>query len=515
MMKLIESHLHNLIVRQDDKNTILAWIYSIFSTTIILITTALVTWIFIHSASFSAERLGILFIIPVLFSTIFYGLWFGLITTCISVVAYNFVLSPLTWHFSLFNAENAAKMAIFSLVVIITNALVSKLKKLVKEVIQRERILSGVYALSHEMLGITNIDDMCCAAQTKLSSLLETKVEIILKEHIDLENEALRFCLEKNTPTGYGTPYFTNNKNLYFPLRTNQDVIGVVCIASHNHQSLFSEHLASKNIATLVAQTAGVIEKAKLAQINENKLLEIQREKFLFALLSSVSHDFKTPLVTVIGVLSSLKDNPQIINDLAYREIISGGLEEAQRLDRFVSNLMHISQLESGIDSIPKEPVSLRDILANVIKSLNSIITRQHFSILTSSNFPLLKVNSVLMELVIMNLIENAIKYGPKDGNIQIIATCHATSITIDVDDDGDGIPENERDAVFLKFYRSKYGDSKIAGTGLGLYICKAIIDAHHGTIHAINSHDGKGACMRITLPIEIAVPIDMDHEIE
>jgi two-component system sensor histidine kinase KdpD len=176
---------------------------------------------------------------------------------------------------------------------------------------------------------------------------------------------------------------------------------------------------------------------------------------------------------------------------------------------------MHISRLESGIDSIPKEPVSLRDILANVMKSLNSTIIRQHFSISTSSDFPLLKVNPVLMELVIMNLIENAIKYGPNDGDIKIIATCQTNAIIIDIDDDGEGIPEPEREAVFLKFYRSKYGDSKIAGTGLGLYICKAIIEAHKGTINAISSHDGKGACMRITLPIEAAIPVSMDHEIE
>lgn len=512
-MKIIEPYLHNLIIKQS--NTRLSCLYSILTTMFVLITTAFITWLFIYNTSFSAERLGILFIIPVLFSTIFYGLGFGLITTGISVFAYNFVLSPITWYFDLFSIENATKVAVFSLVVIITNALVSRLKKLAKEAIQRERILSGVYALSHEILGITHMSDLCFAAQAKLSSLLETKVEIILKEQIDLKNSPLKFCLEKNIPTGYNTPYFSENENLYFPLRTNQDVIGVMCVTRHHNHSLFSEHLTSENIATLAAQTASAIEKSKLAQIHEKKLLEMQREKFLFALLSSVSHDFKTPLVTVIGVLSSLKDNPNLINDFAYREMISASLEEAKRLDRFVSNLMHISRLESGIDSIPKEPVSLRDILANVMKSLNSTIIRQHFSISTSSDFPLLRVNSVLMELVIMNLIENAIKYGPSDGNIKIIATCHPNAIIIDIDDDGEGIPETEREAVFLKFYRSKYGDSKIAGTGLGLYICKAIVEAHKGTINAINSYDGKGACMRITLPIEAAIPINMDHEIE
>ena len=477
--------------------------------------TAFVSWALVYVGFPSPETLGLLFVIPVLFSAVFYGLVSALIAAFISVFAYNFVLLPPIWHFGLLEVENFTKMAVLSLVAVITSALVSRIKKLARDALNRERILSGVYALTQDMLGISNATDIIKAAEIKLSSLLEVKVSITLKESIDSGNASMQFCLNNNTPSGHGTKHFLNDSDLYLPLSGSKDIIGIMRVADSAQKPMFSENFSSKILATLAAQTASAIEKAILAESHEKKLLDIQREKFLSALLSSVSHDFKTPLVTVIGVFSSLKDTPEIIDNQPYREMVAGGLEEAQKLDRFISNLMHISRLESGIEAIPKEPVLLRDILASAMKSLRSIIGKHNFSISTSPDFPLLKVNPALMELVLMNLIENGIKYGPAGGDIKIIALYDGVTASIDIDDDGDGIPESEREAVFQKFYRSKNGDSKVAGTGLGLYICRGIVEAHGGTVTAINPHDGKGACMRVTLPSHTLIPIDIEQEIE
>ncbi|MGE0755023.1 MAG: sensor histidine kinase, partial [Alphaproteobacteria bacterium] len=132
----------------------------------------------------------------------------------------------------------------------------------------------------------------------------------------------------------------------------------------------------------------------------EIKFREAERERFLSALLSSVSHDFKTPLVTVIGALSSLKDMEYIKNHFESREVVAGALEEAQKLNRFINNLMEISRLESGLEDIRKEIVSLRDMLASALKSLHPLIGKQRFSIQTMPGLPLLFVNAALMELV-------------------------------------------------------------------------------------------------------------------
>lgn len=247
----------------------------------------------------------------------------------------------------------------------------------------------------------------------------------------------------------------------------------------------------------------------------ERKFHEAERERFLSALLSSVSHDFKTPLVTVIGALSSLKDMEHIQQHFESREVVAGALEEAQKLNRFINNVMEISRLESGLEDIRKEIVSLRDLLASALKLLHPLIANQRFSIQTAPGFPLLIVNPALMELVFLNLLENAVKYGPLDGEVKVIASFDVNGATIDIDDDGEGIPESEREAIFVKFYRSKHGDHKIAGTGLGLYICRGIVEAHDGSITAIDPHDGQGACVRISLPQSALISIDIEQETE
>ena len=219
--------------------------------------------------------------------------------------------------------------------------------------------------------------------------------------------------------------------------------------------------------------------------------------------------------MTVVGALSGLKDAPIVRDDPHWGQVVAAGLSEALKLDRFIGNLVEISRLESGLESIKREPVSLRDILGSSFKTLHPLIVRQRFAIEDEAGFPLLNVNQPLMELVFLNLLENAIKYGPADGTIKIIAKRDPEGVTIDIDDDGSGIPPEEREAVFAKFYRSGHGDRKAAGTGLGLYICRSIVTVHGGTIAAVDPADGVGACVRITLPNSGILPVMIEREPE
>ncbi len=503
----IEEQLNNFI---ENAYTERQWKASALPITGVVIITSFIAWLLVFYGFPSPESLGGLFVIPVLFSAIFYGLWASLISALISVLAYNFVLLSPVWHINLFEAENFTKMAVLSIVAIIASALAARIRKLAWEAIQREHVLSGVYALSQDMLGISNVSDMRLAAETKLSSLIATKVYILLKEEKERHSDASRFCMEHNLPVGNGTKYFSNEKALYIPLSSYNGTIGIMVVSDPANKKF-----SSKILATLAAQTASALEKARLSEIHEKNLRDAEREKFLSALLSSVSHDFKTPLVTVIGAFSSLKEMTTIKDNFSCNEMVSAGLEEAQKLNRFINNLVEISRLESGLEEIHKQPVLLRDVLASALKSLHPLIIKQRFSIVADNKFPLLNVNSALIELVFLNLLENALKYGPPDGEVKIIAQNNGDNATIDIDDDGEGIPQSEREAIFVKFYRSKYGDQKIAGTGLGLYICRGIVEAHGGSITAIDPHDGQGACVRVTLPASVLIPIDIEEEIE
>lgn len=506
----IESQLDGIITQGDTAGATQKLAISLATTIASVLITSTLAWLLVYAGFPSPETLSVLFVIPVLAAAVLYGLRASLVAVFFSVLAYNFVLLPPVWHIGLWEAENIAKTAVLTIVALVASGLSMRVRKLAHEAMQRERILSGVYALSQDMLGIAKIPDMRHAAETKLSSLLGSAVSIVLKQEKEQLDPEGKFCLENNTPTGAGTKHFQESKNLYLPLSTKDSVVGVLRLATDR-----TERFSSKILATLAAQAASALEKARLAEADAKKQQHAEREKFLSALLSSVSHDFKTPLVTVIGALSSLKDMPQIQAYFDSREMVAGGLEEAQKLNRFINNLVEISRLESGLETIRREPVVLRDILASSLKSLHPLISKQRFAIQMQNDFPLLKVNPALMELVFLNLLENAIKYGPADGEVKVIASFDASGAMIDIDDDGEGIPESEREAIFVKFYRSKHGDRKIAGTGLGLYICRGIVEAHGGSIAAINPHDGNGACVRITLPHSALIPIDIEQEIE
>jgi len=506
----IESQPGDIITKSDTFSATQKLALSLATTIASVLITSLLAWLLVYAGFPSPETLSVLFVIPVLAASVLYGLGASLIAVIFSVLAYNLVLLSPVWHIGLWEAENFAKATVLAIVALVASALSMRVRKLALEALQRERILSGVYALSQDMLGIANIPDMRHAAETKLSSLLDSEVTITLISEKEKLGQAPRFCIDNNTPAGAGTKHFRESQNLYLPLAAKDSVVGVLCLASST-----VERFSSKVLATLTAQAASALEKARLAEADAKKQRDAEREKFLSALLSSVSHDFKTPLVTVIGALSSLKDMKQVQDSFDSREMVAGGLEEAHKLNRFINNLVEISRLESGLEEIRKEPVGLRDILASALKSLHPMIGKQQFSIQTDKNFPILHVNSALMELVFLNLLENAVKYGPADGEVKVIASFSVNGATIDIDDDGDGIPESEREAIFVKFYRSKHGDRKIAGTGLGLYICRGIVEAHGGSITAIDPHDGKGACVRIHLPSSAMIPIDIEKEKE
>lgn len=506
----VESQLGGSITQGDTASATRKLALRLVTTIASVLITSLLAWLLVYAGFPSPETLSLLFVIPVLAAAVLYGLRASLVAVVLSVLAYNFVLLAPVWHIGLWEAENFAKAGVLAIVALVASALSMRVRKLAREAIQREHILSGVYALSQDMLGIANIPDMRHAAENKLSSLLGCEVSIILRSEKETLDQAGVFCLENNTPVGEGTKHFRDSKNLYLPLATRDSVVGVLRLASS-----VVERFSSKVLATLTAQAASALEKARLAEADAKKQRDAEREKFLSALLSSVSHDFKTPLVTVIGAFSSLKDMKQVQDNFDCREMVAGGLEEAQKLNRFINNLVEISRLESGLEAIRKEPVVLRDALASALKSLHPLIGRQRFSIRTDANFPLLHVNPALMELVFLNLLENAIKYGPVDGEVKVIASVDESGATIDIDDDGEGIPASEREAIFVKFYRSKHGDRKIAGTGLGLYICRGIVEAHGGNITAIDPHDGQGACVRIHLPPSALIAIDIEQEAE
>ncbi|CAG0934208.1 partial two-component system, OmpR family, sensor histidine kinase KdpD, partial [Rhodocyclaceae bacterium] len=224
------------------------------------------------------------------------------------------------------------------------------------------------------------------------------------------------------------------------------------------------------------------------------------RESFERALLNSVSHDLRSPLASITGILSSLRDDGGTLSDRSRRELLDTALEEAERLNRFVGNLLDMTRLEAGAVRPHGEPCDVQDLIGCALNASDRRLEGRRVDVSLPEGLPLVPLDMVLMTQVLVNLLDNAVKYSPPGSPITITAGVAARELTIEVADRGPGVPEEELRRIFGKFYRIPVPEGA-RGTGLGLSICKGIVEAHGGTIAAANRAGG-GLSVMVTLPL-------------
>lgn len=236
-------------------------------------------------------------------------------------------------------------------------------------------------------------------------------------------------------------------------------------------------------------------------EINEARVLK-ETETLRAALLSSISHDLGTPLASIIGSASSLLTNTTEFSEADRRDLLETIVEEAQRLHRFVTNLLQITRVEAGVLSPKLEVLDAEDLIETLLERAGKRTAQTPIDMVVQGLPPLVRVDVVLMETVLGNLLGNAVKYGRPGGTVRItLGTDDAGNAVIAIADDGDGIPPEDLERIFDKFYRVKSGDRVVAGTGLGLAICRGIMDSLNGTIHAVSAGRDKGTTFVLTLP--------------
>jgi two-component system sensor histidine kinase KdpD len=250
-------------------------------------------------------------------------------------------------------------------------------------------------------------------------------------------------------------------------------------------------------------QAALAIERAHLAQKAEQAQLLQATERLERSLLNSISHDLRTPLSSIMGALSSLRYEGNSPEAESKRELMDLAWEEAGRMNRFISNLLDITRLEAGVLKIKREPYDVQDLLGSCLASLEPRLKERKVKINLPPNLPLISMDSVLMAQVLINLLDNAVKYSPPEGTIEFSARTRENWLEVEVADQGPGIPEEYLMQVFNKFFRLSRHE-KFSGTGLGLAISKGIIEAHGGKIWAEN-RPGGGSKIIFTLPLTIS----------
>jgi two-component system sensor histidine kinase KdpD len=219
-------------------------------------------------------------------------------------------------------------------------------------------------------------------------------------------------------------------------------------------------------------------------------------------LLTSISHDLKTPLAAILGSASTLRDLAANLSDAQKIDLLATVIDESERLNRFIANLLDMTKLESGAIVPNTSRQDLREIVGTALRRALKILTQHHVELDLAADLPMIELDAVLFEQVLFNLLDNAAKYAPPETTIRIRSWREGHVVGLQIIDEGTGIPAQDLERIFDKFYRAQKADRVRAGTGLGLAISRGFVEAMHGTIVAANRTDRSGAVFTIKLPI-------------
>ncbi len=310
------------------------------------------------------------------------------------------------------------------------------------------------------------------------------------------EEQAAKWAYEHGQATGLGTATLPGAQGYYVPLRGGVQVLGVLGLIPNQAASNAD---ARGMIQTFANLAASALERSAISELAEKTKLEAEGEKLRNALLSAVSHDFRTPLASIKGVISSLLMEDGRLSAEDVKDLLLSAHGEAARLERIVSNLLEVTLLESGKLKLKKDFYFLPELVGNALKQAEPVLHQRVVTCHMQPELPALQVDGLLIEQVLVNLLENAAKYTPEYSPITLHCSAYGDKAVMVIADEGPGIAAGEETRIFEPFHTSAQSQRK--GSGLGLAICRGILLAHEGSIHAENRVEG-GAAFTITLPV-------------
>ncbi len=360
------------------------------------------------------------------------------------------------------------------------------------------------------------LDDLLWATAHQIALMLKVRVVLLLPEGETVtvragfppedtldesDIAAAKWAWANNRAAGRGADTLPGAKRLFLPMQTGRGAVGVVGIDRDEPGVLLTAD-QHRLLDALADQAALAIERVNLADDVDRARLAAESDRLQAALLTSISHDLRTPLASILGSASSLNAAGAVFDEATRASLIGTIQEEAERLNRFIGNLLDMTRLESG-QLLPRTVLSdVPDVVGAALQRADKILAGHRVAVELQPNLPLIDVDVVLFEQVLFNLLDNAAKYAPAGTQVRIRSWREAGTVKFSVDDEGEGIPPADMERIFDKFFRVRGSDRRRAGTGLGLAICRGFIEAMGGTIVAGNRPDRVGAVFTITLPV-------------
>jgi two-component system sensor histidine kinase KdpD len=467
------------------------------------------------------HNFAVIYLTAVILVAIRQGRWPALFAAVMTAPIYHFFFVEPKYQLSkIYNIDPISLLVFLTATVIISN-LAERVRAQIRATRLSERRSNNLYDFNRKIAGAANLDDVLWAVVHHVASTLGGKSMVMMTPRgkpsadrleivaayppemtlDDMSDAAADWAWRQGKPAGRGSHTLPGAEWMFIPLKTARGTLGVVGVQIEDHSRLPSSE-ESRLLETLADQAAIAIERTHLVSEFEETRLFMETERLRSALLSSLSHDLRTPLVSILGSATTLIDLEADLEIEARRDLLETIREEAERLNRFVQNLLDMTRLGTGALRPKQEWIEIGDVIGAAVRRLRRQLGTRTVDIAIDPGLPLVSLDFMLIEQVLVNLIDNACKYSLPTSRLELRAARAGGSVAISVCDEGLGIPAFERALVFDMFYRVKATDSQTAGTGLGLAICRGIVEAHGGTISIADGIGGQGTCVTFTLPI-------------
>ena len=454
-----------------------------------------------------------LYLASVVISAVFLGRGPSLLAAFAGVLAFDFFLVPPYMTLAVSDSQYLITFAVLLVVSLVVSSLTTQVREQAEAAIRRESQTSALYNLGRYLTSATDLNNVADIIISHIGQAFGREVAIFLpeNEHIHLfasspnyqpdENEiaVATWAFEHDQPAGRGTDTLPAASIRCLPLKTSNGLVGVLGVRPKESGSFLTPE-QRQTLAAFSNQAALAIERASLAEQAQQAELLQATEKLQTALLNSISHDLRTPLVAITGALSALDEDNGTLDDSSRRALIENARAESERLNRLVGNLLNMTRIESGAIKLHIDSEDVQDLIGTALEQLGSRLANRKIQVDIPADFPLVPIDFALMTQVLVNVLDNAVKYSPADSTIEVSAELLDKTIRLKIADRGVGIPSEDLMRVFDKFFRVQRPES-VSGTGLGLSISKGIVEAHQGFIYASTREDG-GTIITIELPL-------------
>ncbi|HWK96881.1 MAG TPA: sensor histidine kinase KdpD [Pseudolabrys sp.] len=465
-------------------------------------------------------NLSMVFMLAVLFAAINFGILPAIFASLLSFAAYNFFFIPPLYTFTIAEPYELLALVIFLVVAVVSSAMAGRVREQARIAATRMRAMRRLYEFTRRMSGLATQDALAEGAASEIHAGLLRAVVVLLAQEDDLvltaawppEDEldaaamtAARWAFNHAEPAGADTGTLPTVPWYFVPLRIGERKLGVIGVAREaGTTALDSEAKALLN--TLSEQTAAALDRAALAREMVSAKTATETERVRNTLLASISHDFRTPLSSILGSATSLIDYGDKLDDVARKDLLGGIKQEAEGLDEMVRNLLAITRIDAGALELRRDWIDLREIVERVVGAARRRGASQEIVVDLRADLPLVRADATLAEQAIGNVVANAIVHTPGGTRIAIDGVASSEAVILRVIDNGPGIAPAALAHIFDRFavganHGAAHGDGR-QSTGLGLAIAKGIMEAHGGAIAAENVPGG-GARFILTFPRE------------